>query len=303
MFCTSCGAEVTGAFCTRCGARASQPPSPAAPPPTPIEYVQQPQVVPPPPPAAKSGGGLKILIAVLATLGAVCVLAVAGVWYVVHKVKQEVKQAAASQGIDLSSFGETHRGPVRTFDACALLTKEDLSQLLSLTVERAEGSGRSSRSECRYYSSQARQRGQEEALAAKKKIEGESKSGNAADQAQNVRDIGNLIRGLTGAAGAMNDAPMLTLRIDSANPKAMVAGFKTGMSLTGFAIKSEVGSGGAPNLVTEDVPGVGDEGMFAPLFGTSVFRKGDVAVSIDGRMLPGGRDAQIAIAKRIFSKL
>jgi hypothetical protein len=258
--------------------------------------------VQPPPPAAKSGGGWKILIAVLAILGMLGVLVIAGVWYAVHKVKQEVKQAAASQGIDLSAISQSHRGPVRTFDACALLTKEDLSQLLSLPVERAEGSGKSSNSECRYYSSQAQQRGQAEALAAKKKIE-ESKSGNAADQAQNVRDIGNLIRGVTGAAGAMNNAPTLTISIDSADPKAMVAGFKTGMGLTGLAMKSQVGSGGARNLVTEDVQGVGDEGVFAPLFGMSVFRKGDVAVSIDGRMLPGGREAQIAIAKRIFSKL
>jgi hypothetical protein len=268
-----------------------------------MQYAQQPQYVQPPRPVAKSGGGWKILIAVLAILGMLGVLAIAGVWYAVHKVKQEVKRAAASQGIDLGAIAETHRGPVRTFDACALLTKEDLSQLLSLTVERAEGSGKSSHSECRYYSSQAQQRGQGEALAAKNKIEGESKSGNAADQAQNVRDIGNLIRGIAGAAGAMNDVPMLTIGIDSADPKAMVAGFKMGMGLTGFAMKSQVGSGGAPNLVTEDVQGVGDEGMFAPLLGMSVFRKGDVAVSIDGRMMPGGREAQIAIAKRIFSKL
>jgi len=302
MFCSSCGAELTGAFCTRCGAPASQPPSPSAPPPPPAHYAQQPQYVQPPHSAAKSGGGWKILIAVLATLGLLGVLAIAGVWYAVHKVKQEVTRVAASQGVDLSAISQSHRGPVRTFDACALLTKEDLSQLLSLPVERAEGSGKSSNSECRYYSSQAQQRGQAEALAAKKKIE-ESKSGNAADQAQNVRDIGNLIRGVTGAAGAMNNAPTLTISIDSANPKAMVAGFKTGMGLTGLAMKSQVGSGGAPNLVTEDVQGVGDEGVFAPLFGMSVFRKGDVAVSIDGRMLPGGREAQIAIAKRIFSKL
>ncbi len=302
MFCSNCGTKLTGAFCTRCGARASEPPSPSAPPHAPLPYAQLPQYVPPPP-AAKSGAGWKILIAVLATLGMLGVLAIAGVWYAVHTVKQEVKQVAASQGIDLSAIAETHRGPVRTFDTCALLTKEDLSQLLSLPVERAEGTGKSGNSECRYYSSQAQQRGQEEALAAKQKIEGEGKSGNAADQAQTVRDFGNLIRGITGAAGATNDAPMLTISIDSADPKAMVAGFKTGMEVTGFAIKSRLGSGGAPNLVTEDVQGVGDEGIFAPLFSMSVFRKGDVAVFIDARMLPGGKEAQITIAKRIFSKL
>src|ERR1022692_414980 len=33
MFCQSCGAQVAGAFCTKCGARASQPSPPSAPPP------------------------------------------------------------------------------------------------------------------------------------------------------------------------------------------------------------------------------------------------------------------------------
>jgi hypothetical protein len=268
-----------------------------------VQYAQQPQYVQPPPPAAKSGGGWKILIAVLAILGILGALAIAGVWYAVHTVKQEVKQAAASQGIDLSAITETHRGPVRTFDACALLTKEDLSQILSLPVERAEGSGTSATSSCEYYSSQAQQRGEQEALAAAKKMEGHKTSDNAAEQAQGVRDFGDLVRGITGAVGAMNNAPILSITIESADPKALVAGFKTGMAGVGAGIQNQLGSGGAPNLVTEDAPGVGDEGIFAPLFGNSVFRKGDVAVFIYGRRLPGGREAQIAIAKRIFSKL
>jgi hypothetical protein len=34
-----------------------------------------------------------------------------------------------------------------------------------------------------------------------------------------------------------------------------------------------------------------------------MFRKGDVSVQLDARLLPGSRDVQIAIAKRIISKL
>jgi hypothetical protein len=34
-----------------------------------------------------------------------------------------------------------------------------------------------------------------------------------------------------------------------------------------------------------------------------MFRKGDVSVQVDARLLPGGSGAQIAIAKRIVSKL
>jgi len=301
MFCSNCGAEVTGAFCGRCGTRESQPPGPSPQSP-PMQQAQQAPYVQPPSTAAKTGAGWKILIAVLGILGLLGVLAIAGVWYAVHKVKQEVKQAAASQGIDLGAITQTHSGPVRTFDACALLTKEDLSQILSLPVERAVSSGKSATSSCEYYSSQAQQRSQEEAAAVAKKIAAQKPSDNPADKAQGARDAGDLFSSIAGAAGAMNNGPILTISIDSESPGAVVGGFKMG---TGFGIADRLSKnlGGAPNLVTENVPGVGDEGVYAPMLGWSVFRKGDVAVIIGARALPGGRDVQIAIAKRIFSKL
>jgi len=301
MFCSRCGAPVTGAFCTQCGAQASQP-SPSAPPPQPVQSVQPAQYVQPPASAAKSGGGWKILIAVLAILGLLGVLAIAGLWYAVHRVKQEVKQAAASQGIDLSAITETHRGPARTFDACELLTKEDLSQILSLPVERVVSSGKSATSSCEYYSSQALQRSQEEAAAVAKKIAAEKPSDNPAEKAQGAREAGDLFSSIAGVAGAMNNGPILTISIDSESPGAVVGGFKMG---TGFGMADLLSKkmGGAPNLVTENVPGVGDEGVYAPMLGWSVFRKGDVAVIVGARALPGGRDVQIAIAKRVFSKL
>ena len=265
-----------------------------------MQYAQPAQYAQPLPPAAKSGAGLKILFVVLGILALMGMLAVGGVWYAWHKTKQ----IAASNGIDLNSFSETRSGPVRWYDACDLLTKGDLSQILNLNVERAEGSGKSSHSTCRYYSSGAQQRAEDEAAVSKKKLEDESKAGDAnVDQAEKVRDVGNLLRGITGAAGAASNGPMLTIEVESGNAKAAMTAFKLAMGLTGAAMKSQGGTGGAPNLLREDVKGVGDEAMFGPLLSLSMFRKGDVSVQIDGRLLPGGRDAQIAIAKRIFSKL
>src|ERR1017187_5116507 len=94
MFCQSCGAQVAGAFCAKCGARSSQPsPPPASPPaytpsPPPPPYAPPPQYAQPLPPAAKSGSGLKILFVVLGSLGLIGVLAIGGVWFALHKVKQ-----------------------------------------------------------------------------------------------------------------------------------------------------------------------------------------------------------------------
>ncbi len=144
MFCQNCGAQMGGAFCNACGARASQTPPP--PPPPPSQYTPAPPQYAPPQytqplaPAAKSGSGLKILLAVLGIFLFLGVVAVVGVVYAVHRAKQAI---ASTTGVDLNSFSEQRHGPARRLDACALLTKDDLSQILNLTVDRVEGSGMS----------------------------------------------------------------------------------------------------------------------------------------------------------------
>jgi hypothetical protein len=93
-FCTTCGSNVTGVFCTRCGTPVSaagapppQPPQPGAPPPPPPYGVPPPGMAPMPP-ARKISPLAWVLIIILSLcfLGfASC--AVFGL-YVAHKVKQ-----------------------------------------------------------------------------------------------------------------------------------------------------------------------------------------------------------------------
>ena len=308
MFCESCGAQVTGAFCTKCGARARQPPPPSAPPSTytpPLaspQYAAPSQNVLPLPPAAKSGSRSKILFVVLGILCLMGVLAIGGVWFAVHKVKQ----AATNRGIDLGIFSETRHGPARRLDACELLTKEDLSQILNLTIDRAEGDGPSTHSSCRYYSSAAPQRASDEAAAAMKKLQEETKNGSSkADQSAVINDFGNMVRGIAGAAGPTvgeTNGLLLTVGIESENAKAAMAGFKLGMGLTGALVMKGADPEGKA-MMREEIKGVGDEALSGPLLSLFMFRKGDVSVQLDARLLPGGRDAQMAIAKRILSKL
>jgi hypothetical protein len=95
---------------------------------------------------------------------------------------------------------------------------------------------------------------------------------------------------------------LLTVGIDSENAKAAMAGFKLGVSLTGaIAMKGADPEGKA--MMREDIKGVGDEAISGALLSLFMFRKGDASVQLDARLLPGGRDAQIAIARRIISKL
>jgi hypothetical protein len=95
---------------------------------------------------------------------------------------------------------------------------------------------------------------------------------------------------------------VLTVGIDSENAKAAMAGFKLGIGLTGAVVMKGADPQGKA-IMREDVQGVGDEAIAGPLLSLFMFRKGDVSVQLDARLLPGGRDAQIAIAKRIISKL
>ncbi len=300
MYCQSCGAQVTGAFCTKCGNRVSElPPPPPTPPPAYSATPPPPPYSQPLPPPAKSGAGMKILFVALGIVGLMGVLFIGGLMFAWHKAKQ----AAALNGIDLSGLTETHHGPTRRLNACELLTREDLSQILNLNVERVEGTGSSTHSTCRYYSAAAQQRGTDEAAAAMKKLEDASKSdASNAGQAERIKDLGNMIRGVTSAAAGASNAPMLTIETESGNARAAMVGFKIGMGL-GNAVVTKGADPSASALMREDVKGVGDEAMFGPLLSLFMFRKGDVSVQLDGRTLPGGREAQIAIAKRIVSRL
>ena len=241
---------------------------------------------------------MKILFVVLGVLALMAFLAIGAVMYGWHKVKQ----VAAEKGVDLNSFSETQRGPARRLDACALLTKEDLSHILNLPIERSEGTGRSTHSTCGYYSDEAAQRGADEAAAAIKKLQESSKSGSAAaDDAENLKNLGTMVRGMTGTAGVSQGGPMLNIEVQSEGAKAAMAGFKLGIGLMTGVVSG--GEERTRKALREEVKGIGDEAMFGPLLSMFMFRQGDVAVQIDARTLPGGRDTVLAIARQISAKL
>ena len=227
-------------------------------------------------------------------LGILAFLGMAGVgalWYGWHVVKQ----TAASKGIDIDSITETHHGPVRRVNACDLLSKEELSQMVGMNVERAETQGKSSHSTCAYYSSSAIDKSSDAATDAIKRIQERKDTGDTnADQEKALKDIGSIVRGISGVSA---NGLVVSVEVETENAKAAMAGFKIAMGLmTG-------GAGEQTKALREDIKGVGDEAIMGPLASIFMFRKGDVAVTIDGRALTGGRDMQVAIAKRIADKL
>jgi hypothetical protein len=120
-----------------------------------------------------------------------------------------------------------------------------------------------------------------------------------------MKDFGNIVRGVTAAAGpavGQTNGLCLGIGIDSESAKAGMAGFKLGMGISS-ALVMKGADPGAKAAMFEEVKGVGDEAISGLLGSQFMFRKGDVAVSLDARLLPGGREVQIAIAKLIAAKL
>jgi hypothetical protein len=217
---------------------------------------------------------------------------IGALWYGWHMVKQ----AAASKGVDLDSITDTRRapGPARRLNACDLLTKEELSQMVGMNVERAEGNGKSTHSTCAYYSSSAIDKSSDAATDAIKRIQQRTNSGDTnADQEKALKDLGNIVRGISGVAA---NGLVISVEVETDNAKAAMAGFKIAMAAMTVGNDKN-------HALREDIKGVGDEAIVGPLASIFIFRKGDVAVTIDGRALTGGRDAEVAIAKRIAGRL
>lgn len=149
-FCRNCGSPLDDGqgFCSRCGTPAAgSPVRPAAQPPASSAPAARPQATPQAmPPASvalqatapsKSGSTLlKVLLIFLLVIFIFGAAGVAGIWYVVHRVKQKVHEIGLD---DISATTNEHRGPaLGGMNPCSLLPKEDVSQAIRMDVVRAE---------------------------------------------------------------------------------------------------------------------------------------------------------------------
>ena len=142
-FCTKCGAALTGVFCVKCGADAREnlPQSSA-------QAIQAPSSAPTPsqpPPSAgapkKSSPWVKIIVGVMAVGLVGSALAIGGVYYAYHRVKQKVSEATGGMiGSDSDSSSSSDSGTKggSTIDACRLLSKEDVSKAIGVEIVRTE---------------------------------------------------------------------------------------------------------------------------------------------------------------------
>jgi zinc-ribbon domain len=121
-FCSSCGGKLeTGAkFCMQCGQAVANAPSAAA----------QPAASTP----AGGGGAVKIILVVLGVIGFCVVLATGSCFYIGYRIKKRAHEISQSYALNSTPY----RGKR---DACALITKAEVSQAFGMPVESVSQGG------------------------------------------------------------------------------------------------------------------------------------------------------------------
>ena len=281
-FCAHCGFPLaaSSAFCPKCGAKLPQPtpPPPAAP------------VFPSTPAAAKSGSGLKIVLVICGVLLALGVVAVAGVVYVTHRVKEAVVDTARAHGVDLdrvagqikADSSPSSAPAIRLRKPCEYLSKDEVSSLIGEPIDRAVAEEES----CQYFGPPglAARLGKQGISTGMNQLQKE-KPGNA----QMAEALNNLINGM-GAQGG-EERPLLIVAIDP-DGKAQMTAIDVAGGLFGQI------PGGKP----EEISGLGDRAVRFANLGLNVM-KGRAIVRIVAGPIPDPDPKTIAVAKAVLSRL
>jgi hypothetical protein len=311
-FCTNCGAPLAGAFCGRCGQRAQAPaspaptqpaaaaqPSPATAPSQPVAAapqsapVQTQPVVAAAQPAAaapkKSGAGKALLIVggVILLLG---VMAFGAVLYGVHWVKGKV--SSLTGGAVGGSQVQVSQG-----NACALLSRSELQQVLGVAVERNSEIMEGNEPGCAYYTNPA-------AFAELQKI-AMAQAKRDSEQASKDPALNN----------SKNDNPLALLK-HTEEMEGIVKGF--GLSqpdpdgkVFAFTVDRNFGSENwGPLRATmsavpgfKDVDGVGDHAMIGSFGHAFYFLKGNSMFKLETMYVPETRVRGAELGRKIISHL
>lgn len=276
-YCTRCGAQLAGAFCSKCGQRAQD---------SPVE--PQPAVKPAEAPPKSSGLGKALLITggILLLLFAI---GIAGVFYGAHWVKNKISDYTGRVA------GNPRRQvTVAQGSSCALLSREDLQQVLGVTIEKNVEMMEAAEPGCAYYTNPA-------AFAQLQRLAFEQARRDTAQAAQRP--------------GPKSENPLELLKYD----KELEGVVKT-FGLTqpdqegrvfGFTVQRDYGRRNWPTFRAtlsalpgfEDVPGVGDLAMLAP-FGHALYvLKGDSMISLELTFVPNARTLGAELGRRIASRL
>ena len=312
-FCTNCGAQLSGAFCGRCGHRAQSASAPAqAPAPQPaVAPIAQPvaaaQPVASPQPAIaqqpitrqaaqpaapaqpaqppKSSGAGKALLIVGGIILVMVLGAFGAVFYGVHWVKGKVSSVTGG------SFGsEVSQG-----NMCKLLSTGELQQMIGVAVERSAEVMDGNDPGCAYFTNPA-------AFAELQKL-AIAQAKRDSERASQEPDVKN----------SKGDNPLELLK-HTKEMEGIVKGF--GLSapdpsgrVFAFSVNRNFGSGNWMPLRTtlsvvpgfDDVNGVGDHAMIGSFGHAFYVLKGDSVFKLETMYLPEARMRGSEIANKLIS--
>jgi hypothetical protein len=279
-FCTSCGKPISGSS-PRAATPASAPP-PAAPP------APRPQAAPVAQAAAPSKGGstlLKVLLGLVIVVFLFAAVGITGVWYLAHRIKQK----AHDLGLDQMSETARSNEPVLRGgrDACSLLSKEDVGQVVKMTVVRAEateGQGAG----CTYSV-----QGEMTDLVAKH-ASLLQKGATTEQQRQMMESFAkNIFQNANAQGGASNpehpgESPVFVFKVDNQGARGL-------MSMTRMTL-------GRMGPAFTDLPGIADEAF--DIGGAMILaRKGDKILTILYMMCPCTMQDATPLAKKITNAM
>jgi len=282
-FCMKCGFPQSGsnAFCSKCGASVSATAAPMAPP-------------------GSGSGLLKLVVVVVVFLGLAGVAAVAGLYYVGHRVKQAVVQKAAENGVDLSSItsptsSAPHARKVKVRPMCEYLSRDEAAKVLGEPVERAVVMD----SMCVYYgpAGLSANLAREQTTQTMKRMEkGGGVSVTELESFEQVaRDLG--LAGGSQPAGE-SEAPLLMVAVHP-DGRAQMTALMASNAIFGGIYKA-ASEGGA--TFSREIPNLGDKAVRMPKLGLNVLQ-GDTSISVIPGPVPNGDEKAIEIARMLLGRI
>jgi hypothetical protein len=234
----------------------------------------------------------KVLLIVGGIFVAICVFAIAGTIYGVHLVKKKVKEKAGMY--TGGAVGGAESVAVANGNTCALLSKEELAQVLGVTVERTQEIQEGEKPGCAYYTNPA-------AFAELQKMAIEQAKRDSAEASKQP--------------GPKTDNPLELLK-DTNKLEGVVKSF--GLSeadkegrLFAFTVDRDFGSGNWTALRAtisaipgfEDVQGTGDRAMIGSVGHTLIVLKGNSLITLETNYVPDARAKGAEIGGKIVSRM
>jgi hypothetical protein len=266
-FCSTCGASTGGGqFCPKCGSRQTNGPRAA--------YN----------PAARPSaqGGFPALKSVFIILAAMILLGVAGVVGALYWAKGRVEELSHSSGAtSLRAAVSSAANAQPTHAGCELLSDEKASEILNLTVVRAEGNNAGDLKEyCNYWSKESA--GDEDSSH---KSSDESAATVSKDGPATLKDLQDLAKNISASADA--HTPLLGVQVFRGTAKVALLSLKTANLVTGQR--------------QGKIAGPWDEAYFGPFDAVLFVRKGDNGLMLDLHHVPEPREKALALAKAMVA--